>query len=240
MHRVIGFICALVLMAPGLGRAQTAEPEVILPGYLLVVGRATDRSKIGSYAAALPPIYASHRAYYLAIGGASRGVTWLEGPLSDRSVVIGKFPSRAEIDRFWWGEPYRTAIKKRDNAGVFSVVALEASIPTPFEGLGTGFMIVMTGPRDNSPAQLALSARAAAALHDSVVSSGGVIMTKNDKNNFTSLEGDSVFDRIAIVAWPTLAARDAYLISHAGRRAASIRQRLGVSVVGIINGIPKQ
>ena len=101
-------------------------------------------------------------------------------------------------------------------------------------------MIVMTGPRDNSPAQLALSARAAAALHDSVVSSGGVIMTKNDKNNFTSLEGDSVFDRIAIVAWPTLAARDAYLISHAGRRAASIRQRLGVSVVGIINGIPKQ
>ena len=34
-----------------------------LPGYLLVVGKTTDRVKIRGYAASLPPIYASHDAY---------------------------------------------------------------------------------------------------------------------------------------------------------------------------------
>ena len=73
--------------------AQGASPN---PSYLLVVGKTTDRVKIGAYAAALPPIYAANNAYYLAIGGAGRGVTWLEGPWRDRSIILGKFPSRSQ------------------------------------------------------------------------------------------------------------------------------------------------
>ena len=216
--------------------AQGASPN---PSYLLVVGKTTDRVKIGAYAAALPPIYAANNAYYLAIGGAGRGVTWLEGPWRDRSIILGKFPSRSQIDSFWWGESYREAIKKRENAGVFSVVALEGTTPTTPEGVGAGFLIVMTAPRDNSAAQLTLSQRAALALQLGVIGSGGQLLTSSETGRFTSLEGDTVFDRFTIAVWPTLAARDAYVGSSAGRRALRLRQKLGISAVASANGVPR-
>ena len=90
------------LLAPNIILAQT--PTNPNPGYLLVVGKTTDRAKIGAYAASLPPIYASLDGYYLAIGASGRGVTWLEGPWTDRSVIFAKFPTRAGGDAFWWGE----------------------------------------------------------------------------------------------------------------------------------------
>ena len=221
--------------------AQTplAPVNAALPGYLLVVGKTTDRVKIGAYAAALPPIYASHNAYYLAIGGAGRGITWLEGPWQDRSIILGKFPSRAEVDAFWWGAAYREAIKKRANAGVFSVVALEGSTVDIPEGVGTGFLIVMTAPRDSSPAQMLLSQSAADNFKLGVTASGGVLMTSNEIGQFTSMEGDTVFDRFTIAAWPTLAARDTYIASSRGREARRLRQKLGLSAVASANGVPR-
>jgi uncharacterized protein (DUF1330 family) len=239
----IGLLCATTALLSSTVGAQTpTTPQTTqtqLPGYLLVVGKTTDRAKIGGYAASLPPIYASNNAYYLAIGGAGRGVTWLEGPWQDRSIIFGKFPSRAGVDAFWWGDAYRAAIRKRDNAGVFSVVALQSSVATPFEGLGTGYLIVMTASRDTSPTQIALSERAAVSLEAGVVSNGGVMLTSNRAGDFTSMEGDTVFDRFTIAAWPTLAAREAYLASPAAHRAAQLRQRLGLSVVASANGVPK-
>jgi len=209
-----------------------------LPGYLLVVGKATDRVKIGGYAAALPPIYASHEGYYLAIGGVGRGVTWLEGPWRDRAIVFARFPNREQVNTFWWGETYRAAIRKRDNAGVFSVVALEGLRSMPFEGPDAAYLIVMTAS-DGTPDKQALSTQAARALSVSVGKSGGVMMTSDEPNRFTPMEGDSVFDRIAVAAWPSKAARAAYLESLDARAAQSLRQQAGLSVVATADGVPR-
>jgi uncharacterized protein (DUF1330 family) len=219
--------------------AQTSVSSNPLPGYLLVVGKTTDRAKIGNYAASLPPIYAQHNAYYLAVGGAGRGVNWLEGPWSDRSLIFGKFPSRSEVDAFWWGEPYRSAIRKRDGAGVFSVVALSGIVPTPYEGSNTGYVIVMTGPSDSSARQSLASQAAAKAFGDSVLASGGALLTSSEAGAFTALEGDSVFNRFIIAAWPSLAARDAYLASRAARRVARLRAALGYHVAVSANGVAR-
>lgn len=243
-HFIACIASSIFAYVPQVAFSQTTSsaaipPAAPPPSYLLVVGRTTDRTKIGAYAAALPPIYASNSAYYLAIGGAGRGVTWLEGPWQDRSVIFGKFPSRAQIDNFWWGDAYRAAIRKRDNAGVFSVVALEGVIPLAFEGTGTGFLIIMTAQRDASAAQARLAAEAATTLTQGVRNSGGVMLVSTDSGQFTSMEGDSVFDRFAIAAWPTLTARDAYLAGSAGRRAARLRQGLGLSAMASANGVPR-
>jgi uncharacterized protein (DUF1330 family) len=234
------FVLALLAaLFPQSSMAQNAAPQPTNPAYLLVVGKTTDRAKIGAYASALPPLYASHDAYYLAIGGSGRGVTPLEGPWLDRSIIFAKFPSRAEIDAFWWGDEYRAVIRKRDNAGVFSVVALQSLTPTPFEGPGTGYLIVMTAPKNASPEQTQLSNRAAIALRDSVALAGGILLTSHDADQFTSMEGDTLFDRFIIAAWPNLAARDAYISSPAAYRIARLRGRLGLSVVFSANGVPR-
>jgi uncharacterized protein (DUF1330 family) len=234
---VLAAVIALGL--PSVAISQGTANADGLPGYLLVVGKATDRAKIGGYAASLPPIYASHNAYYLAIGSTGRGVTWLEGPWTDRSIIFGKFPSRTEVDAFWWGGAYRDAIRKRDNAGVFSVVALTGVTPPPFEGAGAGYLIVMTGPRDNSATQARLSGEATEALRQGVSATGGIFMTSTEAGQFTSMEGDTTFDRFIIAAWPTIAARDAYLASSPARRASRLRARLGTSAVASANGVPR-
>lgn len=232
-------LIALSLTTTGSAVAQTIIAEPSLPGYILVVGNTTNRTKIGTYAAALPPIYASHNAYYLAIGGAGRGVTWLEGPWQDRSLILGRFLSRDDVDKFWWGDAYRAAIRKRDNAGVFSVVALQGVVPLPFEGVGAGYLIVITAPRDGTPDQLARAQRAASSLSKGVTASGGVLITSDAAGAFTSLEGDTPFSRYTIAAWSSIAARDSYVASGAGRTAARLRRGLGLSVVASANGVPR-
>ena len=225
------------LLAPNNSLAQT--PINPNPGYLLVVGKATDRAKIGAYAAELPPIYASLDGYYLAIGAPGRGVTWLEGPWTDRSVIFAKFPTRAGADAFWWGEPYRTAIRKRDNAGVFSVVAIEGTSPTPFEGAGAGFLIVMTGSIGKGADEQGASDRATASLVDGVNRSGGQLINSPGIGQFTPMEGDTVFDRFVVAAWPSVAARDAYLASADAAEAKRLRQLAGISAVASANGVPR-
>jgi uncharacterized protein (DUF1330 family) len=225
------------LLAPNNSLAQT--PTNPNPGYLLVVGKTTDRAKIGAYAASLPPIYASLDGYYLAIGAPGRGVSWLEGPWTDRSVIFAKFPTRAGADAFWWGEPYRTAIRKRDNAGVFSVVAIEGTSPTPFEGAGAGFLIVMTGSIGKGADEQGASDRATASLVDGVNRSGGQLINSPGIGQFTSMEGDTVFDRFVVASWPSVAARDAYLASADAAEAKRLRQLAGISAVASANGVPR-
>jgi uncharacterized protein (DUF1330 family) len=235
-RRSVGFGMAL---AGIIGISEVRAQQVAKPGLLLVVGKTTDRGKIGGYAAALPPIYAANNAYYLAIGGAGRGVRWLEGPWTDRSIILAKFPNRNGVDAFWWGEPYRAAIRKRDNAGVFSVVAQEALAPLAFEGADTGYLIVMTARRDASQTQQTRSAQAAQSLTQGVTRYGGVMVTSHEVSAFTTMEGDNVFDRICVAAWPSKAARDAYLQSPQSRRAARLRAQLGLSVVAAADGVPR-
>ncbi len=228
-------ISTLASLAPSSAAAQTAPN----PGYLVVVGKTTDRAKIASYASELPAIYASLNGYYLAIGAPGRGVTWLEGPWTDRSVIFAKFPTRAGADAFWWGDAYRTAIRKRDNAGVFSVVAVEGVGPTPFEGAGAGFLVVMTGPTGKGPAETEASELATASLIDSVKSSGGQLINAPGVGQFTPMEGDTVFDRVVVAVWPSLAARDAYLASADAAEAKRLRALAGISAVAAVNGVPR-
>ena len=232
----LGMAISTLFLPSALAAQAAPSPN---PGYLLVVGKATDRAKIATYAAELPPIYASLDGYYLAIGAPGRGVTWLEGPWTDRSVIFAKFPTRARADAFWWGETYRTAIRKRDNAGVFSVVAIEGTGPTPFEGAGAGFLLVMTGPTGKSADEQGASDRAAASLVEGVKRSGGQLVNSPGAGQFTPMEGDTVFDRIVVAAWPSVAARDVYLASADAIEAKRLRQLAGISAVASANGVPR-
>jgi uncharacterized protein (DUF1330 family) len=232
-------IIATTMALPTFSLGQSQPVAAAPPAYLLVIGRTTDRAKIGTYAAALPPIYAQNNAYYLAIGGASRGVTWLEGPLQDRSIILGKFPSRAQVDSFWWGESYREAIGKRDNAGVFSVVALEGTSTSVPEGVGAGFLIVMTAPKDASAGQAQLSQQASEALGTGVLESGGRFLTQVSATAFTAMEGDVVFNHISVAAWPSLGERERYLASRPAAGASRLRARLGLSAVASANGVAR-
>ncbi|GBF58047.1 hypothetical protein PbB2_01718 [Candidatus Phycosocius bacilliformis] len=230
--------CSMALMAlmPTHSLAQTASPAN--PGYLVVIGKTTDRVKIADYAASLPPIYASLDGRYLAVGGPGRGVSWLEGPWTDRSLIFAAFPSRAGVDAFWWGEAYRAVVRKRDNAGVFSVVAVEGRGPVSFDGAGGGYLIVMTGPLTKPDAAYqAASAQAAQALKQGVEQSGGRLLTGIEAGALTPLEGDSFFDRLIVAAWPSQAARDAYVVSPAGVEASRLRAATGLSIVAAANAI---
>jgi uncharacterized protein (DUF1330 family) len=247
MHKMAASVFGFRLLALGLAVSALLSPQNLPaqtpaahnPGYLVVVGKTTDRAKIGVYAASLPPIYASLDGYYLAIGAPGRGVTWLEGPWPDRSVIFAKFPTRAGADAFWWGEAYRTAIRKRDNAGVFSVVAIEGVGPTPFEGAGAGFLIVMTGSTGKGPADQEASERAVTSLIDGVKRSGGQLINATGVGQFTPMEGDTVFDRFVVAAWPSLAARDTYLASADAAETKRLRQLAGISAVASANGVPR-
>lgn len=237
-HQTRRWLVSLACLFPALSLAQTTQNQLAEPWYLLVVGKTTDRAKIGTYAASLPPIYASFSGRYLAVGSVGRGVTWVEGPWQDRSVILATFPTRAQVDAFWWGEAYRQAIRKRDNAGVFNVIAFEGrSQPSTNASLGS-FLIVMTARRDASVSQTQLSSQAALSLEQGVTASGGVLVTSQDSTQFTPMEGDSVFDRITVAAWETTSARDAYLASRQARVTSRLRARLGLSAVATANGLP--
>jgi uncharacterized protein (DUF1330 family) len=250
MNKTMSAMLGVVLAwSASLAYAQTpaapttaASVDTRTAGYLLVVGRTTDRAKIGAYASALPPIYAAHNGSYLALGGPGRGVTWLEGPWSDRTLILATFPTRAAIDAFWWGDAYRAAIRKRDGAGVFSVVALSGNPPLQTEGSNAGYLIVMTGSHNQAADTLRTSQSANEALVTGIRQSGGTLLTSGEAGQFTALEGDTVFDRFVIAAWPTTAARDAYLASPAARRAARLRARVRyvatISATGVVRAQP--
>jgi uncharacterized protein (DUF1330 family) len=213
--------------------ALPASAQSPSPGYLVVVGQSSDREKMGRYASALPPIYAKHEGYYLGIGGPGRGVTWLDGPWANRSLVLGRFPSRAEVDQFWWDEDYRQATRLRDAAGVFSVLAAEGAGETPFQGPEAGFLVVMLSSKSAEDSQ-----DAAERFTSAVTESGGVVMTPTGAPP-SPLEGDTVFDRLWIAAWPSKAARAAFLESRSGQAARRAWNKAGFAAAATIDGVPR-
>jgi uncharacterized protein (DUF1330 family) len=231
-------VSAIVAGLAGWALAGAALAQEAAPGYLLVTGKSVDRARIGAYAASLPPVYAAHRGRYLAIGAPGRGVRWIEGPWTDRSLILARFPDRAAVDAFWWGPEYRAVIGKRDRAGVFSVAAMTGLGPTPFEGPEAAFLVVMSARRDGRPATLAQAARAFSVLREGVLRTGGRMMTSGEAGAHESLEGDAPFDRIALAAWPTKAGRDAFLASGEARLSARLRAKAGLGAVATADGAP--
>jgi uncharacterized protein (DUF1330 family) len=233
MQRLWGILAAAILLAsPALGQTDPAKSAA--PGYLVVVGQSSNRAAMGRYAGALPPIYAKHQGYYLGIGGPGRGVTWLQGPWRDRSLVLGRFPTREAVETFWWDEDYRSAVRLRDRAGVFSVLAVPSTGPTPFQGADAGFLIVMLASSEAGRADSAGETFARA-----VVESGGVVMSPLAPATARPLEGDTVFDRVWIAGWPSLAAREAFLASRSGRAARDAWSKAGFASAATINGVAR-
>jgi uncharacterized protein (DUF1330 family) len=91
-------------------------------GFLLVQGGFTDPVKAAAYNAALPPVYAKFSGYYLALARAD-SIVPLAGDWEPKSMVVGIFPSVANVEGFWHSDDYKAAKKLRQGGGHFLVAA---------------------------------------------------------------------------------------------------------------------
>ena len=176
------------------------------PAYLFVTGVSFDTAKIGVYARALPPIYAKNQGRYLAVGGTGRGVTFVAAPFSNRSVIFAEFPDAAAMEGFWWGEDYRKAIRLRDGAGAFSVLGVTGTETLAQPRTDSTYLVMLMTPGEARKADAA-----DADMIKAVTQAGGTLMTRGFTREFRPLEGDTLFDRIAIIGWTGPQARDQFL-----------------------------
>ena len=213
-------ISALLALSIINANAQAEEPT---PGYLLVLGRSTDRAKIIQYSMTLPPIYAATGGRYIGIGRPGGGVTCLAGLCEGRSAVVATWADDKKISAFWWGEAYRQAVKLRDNAGVFTVVGLKGQANvTPFEG---GALLVANFAVATEPAS-------ALAWLASAAEGGARLLVKPETTAFTPLEGDALYNRVALVSFASKDARDKFAAAEATK--ALIKNSTGTSLIALI------
>lgn len=210
--RILLAILAVLLALPA---AAQKRPD---PAYLVVLGAVTDRAKMADYAKALAPIYAGNGGRYIGFGGPGRGVACVAGPCEKRSAVIVQFKDYATLDEFWWGEPYRNAVRLRDRAGVFTVYGVRG-----FQGvMPAGGALVLTlwrappGWRNDAAIELAR------------ISSGAIPLNLELPSEITALEGDGPYDRVELLAFPSEVARIGYLAHPAVK--ALLRPKAGVWV----------
>ena len=118
------------------------------PGYLLVMGTASDADSMAHYGSIIPPIYEHYRGYRLAMGEPPGDATFLAGSLDNLGVMLARFPSLDHVCGFWWSDDYRKAYAVRENAGKFSVVGLPGidDEPDPLPG-SRGYLVAMATPQ---------------------------------------------------------------------------------------------
>lgn len=183
-----------------------AQPQDQSSGYLLVLGRSTDRAKIIQYSMTLPPIYAATGGRYIGIGRPGGGVTCLYGLCEGRSAVVARWADEKSVSAFWWGDAYRQAVKLRDNAGVFTVVGLKGvANMTPFEG---GALLVVTLGGAMEPTGLTPWLASAA-------ESGARLLSAPQTSVLTPLEGDALYNRVAMLSFASKEARDKFAVADA-------------------------
>jgi uncharacterized protein (DUF1330 family) len=239
MPRILAVLTAVAagLLAAGgtpMNQAAAAPPPTG-PGYLLVIGKGTDRERMMAYSRALPPVYAKAGGRYLAIGGPGRGVEWLAGPWRDRSLVLARFEDPAAVLAFWWGDDYRAAVRLRERAGQFTVVALpgaadDAARTAPPEAV---YLVETTVTRDADA--YAAYRRAFETL---LAAHGGRVLAGGAAGACTALEGDPLYDRVAIALLPSRAALDALLGDPRAAELAALRERAGLSMLAVANAAP--
>ncbi len=215
--RIILSILALLFAFPALAQERTA------PSYLVVLGVVSDRAKVGEYAKALAPIYATNGGRYIGIGGPGRGVTCVAGPCDKRSAVIVQFKDYATLDGFWWGEAYRTAMRLRDRAGVFTVYGMQSSAPAPAPGAALLLTLIRAQPGSRNDAALELAR----------VSNKATSLTTGFVGDYTALEGDGPFDRVELLAFPSEVDRSGYLAHPAVKEFLRPRAGLWVEMLAI-------
>jgi uncharacterized protein (DUF1330 family) len=202
-----------------------------MPAYLLVLGKGTDRDRMVAYSRALPPIYAAAGGRYLAIGGPGRGVEWLAAPWRDRSLVLARFDDLEHVRLFWWGADYRAAVRLRDGAGQFTVVGLpgldDAHAPVAAQ---SAYLVEALVTRDAAAADAyRVAFRDASARH------GAHSLVETDAASFVALEGDPLFDRVAVTVFPTQAALDAFLADPRAAGLGAARDRAGLALLARAN-----
>jgi uncharacterized protein (DUF1330 family) len=225
--RLSASLSAALLLAGGLAVSAPNESADEAPAYLVVIGKGTDRERMAAYSRSLPPVYAKAGGRYLAIGGPGRGVEWLAGPWHDRSLVLARFDSLPQVLAFWWGDDYRRAIRLRDAAGQFTVVAVPgepddaAGVPPP----GAAYLIEAIITKD------ADAYAAYRSTFESVLQShGGRTLAGGAPGGYTALEGDPLYDRLAITMFQTRAQLDAFLADPRASDLARLRDRAGLSL----------
>ncbi len=205
---------------------------MVQPGYLLVVGQSFERKKMGTYSAALPPIYQAHGGFYLGIGGGGRGVEHLEGGWSAHSAVLAQFPDKASVNAFWTSDAYKKAKQLRVGAGTFQVSALKGIAPPPsaLPGYLISLALVLDRPAFDA------AAKAEAAL---IAGAGMVDLVRSAACDVDTLEGDPAVYDVAIVASPTVEAARTFW--NAAEFVAFRAQRAATATVNtfLMAGIPR-
>jgi uncharacterized protein (DUF1330 family) len=215
MRRVVGpwrrrvALTALISLGITSAQAQPApEPAAVAPGYLVVIGRALDRSKLGTYSAALPPIYAQTGGRYIGLGRAGAGATCLYGLCDGRSAVVATWADHSGLERFWWGEAYRQAARLRDNAGAFTVVGLKGSAGA--QAFESGALLLATFSGGGLVPGAAAWASAAARA-------GACLLAPIEAAAMKPLEGDALYSSLALLSFQSKAQRDDFVAGSAQR-----------------------
>jgi uncharacterized protein (DUF1330 family) len=218
----IAFV-ALVFIQPALAQTPPSATATA-PGYLIVLGRSTDRTKIIAYSATLPPIYAQTGGRYIGIGRPGGGVSCLYGLCEGRSAVIAYWRDEASISKFWWGDAYRQAVRLRDNAGVFTVVGVKGLADVaPFESPGALMIATMSGATESGAAQAWVNAATEA---------GGKLLAPMTPVALIPLEGDALYNRLALINFPNKEKRDLFAASEATK--ALIKNSTGQQLISLI------
>jgi uncharacterized protein (DUF1330 family) len=215
--RIILSIFALLFALPALAQERAT------PSYLVVLGVVTDRAKVGEYAKALAPIYETNGGRYVGIGGPGRGVTCVAGPCEKRSAVIVQFKDYATLDNFWWGEPYRTAMRLRDRAGVFTVYGMQSSTTAPAPGAALLLTLSRAEPGNRNDAALELAR----------ISNKAKSLTTGFVGDYTAMEGDGPYNRVELLAFPSEVDRIGYLAHPSVKEFLRPRAGLWVEMLAI-------
>jgi uncharacterized protein (DUF1330 family) len=219
--------------APAVASAPAIRPVSTTaagPGYLVVIGKGTDRERMMAYSRALPPVYAKAGGRYLAIGGPGRGVEWLAGPWRDRSLVLARFDGLPQVLSFWWGDDYREAVRLRERAGQFTVVAVPGAADDAARAVSASavYLVETTVTRDADA-----YAAYRRALETLLAARGGHVLAPGEAGAYTALEGDPLYDRIAIAMLPSRAALDALLADPRAAELGALRERAGLSQLAV-------
>jgi uncharacterized protein (DUF1330 family) len=204
----LAFVVGSLTASPVNAESPASEAaKASTPGYIFVVGRTLNRNKIIAYSAVLPPIYADTGGRYLGLGRPGGGVTCLYGHCQGRSTVVAAWANYQQINRFWWGDSYRRAIKLRDASGVFTVVGLKG-FPGVMPPAEPGALLIIT-VAGSEPAP-AVEAWLAAATKV-----GAIQLAPFTTDVLLPLEGDAMYSRIGLLHFSTNAAREAFTASAA-------------------------
>ena len=185
--------------------AQSSSPSTEgSPGYLIVLGRSIDRPKLIAYSSTLPPIYAESGGRYIGIGRPGGGVTCVYGLCEGRSAVIATWADQRGIEAFWWGERYRKAVPLRDKAGVFTVVGLKGNAGVAAFDAGALLIATAGGNTEVVGAQAWL---------DEAARVGARLLSPFNSAALLLLEGDALYNRVALLSFASKDKRDAFASS---------------------------